>query len=503
MKRFSFTIALCLSVLFLSALSFFSCDILRDGNFEVSHWSPGGGYCDPALVTELSLDFSLEPDRNSVERSFSLTENGSVLPGHFTWQRQRVIFKPSAPLLANRDYCITLKTDAQDVRGLSLERQFQSVFTTRIGGKRPLLLASVPEDGGIIEQERGTVTLIFSEPANRSSLQSLSFFPSITGTWSLEQDGYSAVFTPLENWTNGREYRLTIGSALQDKTELEAGRTYAIYFTAGVDFSPPELTAASAIDADGNTAFILADSNGTAAEISGWERNYRLSLFFSEPVDSSSVSSALSCEPSLDMITETVPGYSDMFIFNFSEPPVYGVSYTLTLRQSVRDKAGNTMGKNIIWHILADGENSKPPVLRGLRFPKIPGSSSDMLTFTTNNLFADFPVSGDNYPFETGVNIRMELYFETAPGAVVDLISLMDCFRFNATNSALSFSPRLMNNIPNATPVPGWENYRCVEIQGVLTNHTFMGMVTIETSAGLKDNLGNKSTQAFRFLLLK
>ncbi|MDR2701576.1 MAG: Ig-like domain-containing protein [Spirochaetaceae bacterium] len=497
MKRFSFAIIVCVSV--------FSCDILRDGIFEVSHWSPGEGYFDPALVTEISLDFSLEPDRNSVERSFTLTENGRALPGHFTWQDRRMIFTPSVPLAANKDYCITLKTDAQDTRGLSLERQFERAFTTRNGGMRPLLLASVPEDGGIIEIERGKVTLIFSEPVTRNSLQSLSFSPSISGAWSLEQDGHGAVFTPLENWTNGRVYRLTVGTALQDKTELEAGRSYAVHFTAGTDYTPPELISASAIDADGNTAFVLTAADGTAAENSGWERNCRLSLVFSEPVDSTSVNSALSCEPSLGMTAEAKPGYSDTFIFRFSEPPVYGASYTLTLRQSVRDKAGNTMGKNIVWHILADGENSRPPVLRGLRFPKKPGSTSDLLTFTTENQFADFPVGGDSYAFDTGISVWMELYFETAPGAVIDLLSLMDRFRFNATNSALSFSPRSIidSSFSAASPAPGWERYHRVEIRGVLTNYPYMGMVTIETTAGLKDSFGNKSAEAFRFLLLK
>jgi hypothetical protein len=416
-----------------------------------------------------------------------------------------MVFTPSAPLAVNKDYCITLKTDAQDIRGLSLERQFEGVFTTRDGGRRPALLASVPEDGGTIETERGKVELTFSEPVNRLSLQNLSFSPSISGVWSLGENEYSAVFSPLEDWINGREYSLTVGTALQDKTELEAGRSYTVHFTAGTDYTAPELISASALDVKGVPAIVLSAATGTAEINSGWEKDHWLLLVFSKPVDSVSVSSALSCEPSLGMIPETTPGYSDTITFRFSSPPLYGASYTLSLRQSVRDKAGNAMKENINWHILADGKNSKPPVLRGIRFPTIPGSTSDLLTYTTESLFADFPVSGNTYTFDTGIDAWMELYFETAPGAVVDLLSLMEKFKFSATNGALSFSPRSMKDYSFSAndPVSGWENFHRVEIKGILTNHPYMGMITIEITAGLKDSLGNKSAEAFRLLLLK
>jgi len=127
------------------------------------------------------------------------------------------------------------------------------------------------------------------------------------------------------------------------------------------------------------------------------------------------------------------------------------------------------------------------------------------LVYNTENHFADFPIESYNYPFDIGVNTWIELYFETAAGAAIDPISLMDRFRFTSTNSALSFSPRLimLSAFSVQDPVPGWEDLTRVEIQGVLTNRPNTGMVTIETTAGLRDSLGNRNSETQRFLLLK
>ncbi|MCL1812339.1 MAG: Ig-like domain-containing protein [Treponema sp.] len=486
------------------SLSFFSCDILRNGVFEVSGWNPGNGYHDPSSV-EVCLAFSLDPDRNSVERSFSLSENGKNLSGHFSWRGNRMVFLPASPLMANKDYLITLKTDAQDTKGLNLEREFEAAFTTRNGGIRPMLLGAVPCDGGVIAEDRGRVELLFSSPMNRSSLQYLSFSPSVSGVWALEQDNCLAVFTPSENWITGRSYRLNIGNAIADEKEMETGFEQLLHFSAGIDLAAPELISACALNNSGTAVMILTANNGSVMENTGWEKDYRLGLRFSKPVDSMSAASVLTCDPSLGIIPETPPGYHDFLVFRFSDVPVFGSSYTITLGKTVRDRAGNTMENKILWRIKADGEYSKPPLLKGLRFPKDPASLSELLVYKTGDLFADFPIEGENYSFDRGINTWMELYFETAPSAAIDTLSLMEKLRFSATNGALSFSPRsvAVSGFTVTAPAALWENCFRVEIRGVITNRPYTGMVTIEIGSGLKDSLGNKSAEAQRFLLLK
>ena len=487
-----------------------SCDILRNGTFDVIGWSPGSGYHDPSAI-EVMLAFSLEPDRNSAERSFSLSENGQNLSGHFSWKGNRMVFAPAAPLAANKDYLITLKTDAMDTKGLNIERQFEAVFTTRNEEGRPSLISAIPADDGIMTEERGRVELLFSSPMNRSSLQHLSFSPSISGVWALELNNSLAVFTPQENWSNGRSYRLTIGSAAAGENEMEMGFEQTLHFSAGIDLAAPELLSAFALDNCGNTIRALIPDDGSIAENSEWEKDYKIGLQFSKPVDSVSVTSAFNCEPSLGVVSEMQPGYCDFLVYRFSDAPVFDSLYTVSLGKTVRDRAGNTMKDKIVWRIRADGKKSKPPVLKGLRIPKDPASFSELLVYSAGDLFADFPIEGGYYSYDTGINTWMELYFETAFDAandvisLIDVLSLMEKFKFSATNGALSFSPRsvIVSDFSAADPVPLWENCYRMEIRGVMTNHPYTGMVTIEIGAGLTDNFGNKSAEAQRFLLLK
>ncbi|MDR1142622.1 MAG: Ig-like domain-containing protein [Spirochaetaceae bacterium] len=490
----------------IAALLCSGCDILRDGPFEVAAWSPGDGYHNPAGL-EVALAFSQEPDKTSVERSFSLSENSRIVSGHFSWSGSRMIFNPASPLEADRDYLIVLKTGAQDTKGLSLERQFEAAFTTRPGTTRPRLLETVPPDGGIMAEERGPVELFFSSPMDRSSLQYLSFSPAISGVWALEGDGRRAVFTPSENWTVDREYRLSAGTELADAADLETGRPYVLHFSAGTDRTGPELLAAYAVDPEGNSTLVLEPFDGSASENRGWERTCRLKLVFSEPVDTVSVGAALDSTPALGMILESSPGYEDTLVYRFSDAPAYGSSFTLSLEKTVRDRSGNTMAARILWYIRADGGASSPPVLKGMRFPLFPGAAegADLAVFTPENQFADLPVRGEYYPFDTGVSTWIELYFALSPGAVVDTFSLMNVFRMTATNGALSFSPReiRISGFTLSDPAAGWEGLCRVEIRGVLTNKPYTGMVTVEVGAGLSDSLGNAGGEAYRILLLK
>jgi hypothetical protein len=477
-----------------------SCDLLRGGSFEVIAWSPGPGFHGEDIF-EVSLTFSLDPDRVSVERSFSLTENTSPVTGLFIWEGSKLIFRPHSPLEKNADYLMTLKTDAQDRKGLSLERQFETAFTTRPEGGRPLLLETIPPEGGILGGERDGVDLLFSAPLARNSLTALSFAPSIAGVWSLEDGGRRARFSPSESWTIGGEYRLTLGSALASDTGLSTGREYNLHFSAGLDREAPELLSARG-EEDGAAVISLSES----AENAGWERKWKLALHFSEEVNLASLVEALSCEPSLGLVLDTPPGFSDRAVFSFTETPVHGTSFTLKLGKGLKDRAGNVSAAARTWKIRADGAASKAPVFMGIRLPLEPGEADEKVRiYSRADLLENLPLSETFFPFDTAVPVWIELYFETAPGASPVLLSLMDRFSIGATNRALGFSPREFRDggFTMAEPAEGWESMVRIEVRGGLTNRPSMGMVSFETGQGLEDSLGNISAESFRILLLK
>jgi len=133
---------------------FTSCDILRFSLFEVSSWSPGGGYhADPESL-EVSLSFSRDPDIASAEKHFSLSTDGEQVRGDFRWEGRKMYFTPFVPLEANREYSAGLSAAAHDKKGLSMDRDFEGRFTTREDSTRLRIESFTPEMEGIMDSSR-------------------------------------------------------------------------------------------------------------------------------------------------------------------------------------------------------------------------------------------------------------------------------------------------------------------------------------------------------------
>jgi hypothetical protein len=103
------------------------------------------------------------------------------------------------------------------------------------------------------------------------------------------------------------------------------------------------------------------------------------------------------------------------------------------------------------------------------------------------------------------VETWVELYFDMAPGAAVNLFSLMDLFRIEATNGALKFVPRSVwaSGFTWAAPHAPWAGYTRVELKGVLINYPASGLVRFIVEKGLEDSRGNQSAGAFELPLVK
>ncbi|MDR0655590.1 MAG: Ig-like domain-containing protein, partial [Treponema sp.] len=132
------------SALILSSLCFSACDLLRLSPFEVLSWNPGEGFMEEPGNIEVSVLLSHDPDRLSVERYFSLSEDGTNLEGDFLWEGERVYFIPRAPLERNHEYVISITAEAKDRNGLSMDRSFEGSFSTRPPVSRPKLLSVFP-----------------------------------------------------------------------------------------------------------------------------------------------------------------------------------------------------------------------------------------------------------------------------------------------------------------------------------------------------------------------
>jgi hypothetical protein len=504
-------------ILFFSAsiILFASCDILRSAYFEIDSWTPEAGYKPESENITISVLFSHEPDRPSVEKTFSLTEDGLSREGIFSWSGNRLTFHPFYPLEINRDYVLTISTDARDTEGVSLDKKFELRFTTRAEGARPIFHGVSLSDLEIIEHDRKELYFFFSEPVPvNACINHITLSPSQGGIWHTEDEGKTAVFTPAEPWPRSTQFKITVSSSFYDNRGRILGQEWESRFRTGDDETKPVLLSASrvfdGIPSKGITAAVLPlkDLETSGFENYGWEAGGRLKFVFSEPVNLRSLKSRITTQGAPALEAETDQNFAAEIFFRFDERPAFGSRFLISLNPGIEDEAGNGSDEIKSFRICTDGVYSKPPVLLGIRLPMAPEEPDfeNQLpkVYTLSSFFEDLPIEQTHYPYEKEIRTWIEFYIETSPGASLDLFSVMDKFRLESTNGALSFSPRnVLSSGITRPPVSGWESMYRVEIDGYLTNTVKTGVVSFQMSSGLADDMGNLTGTVFQIPLLK
>jgi hypothetical protein len=497
----------------ISVLIFISCDILRFSLFEVISWTPGYGYQPEIEKIVISLDFSNEPDKTSIEKNFSLTGDGNTVRGNFLWSNNKMVFSPLTPLEKNTDYTINLSSDAHDTKGLSMDETFNRVFTTRPDNTRPVLISNYPEMYSEITDPRTEIKLEFSTSVPLKTLyDNVSFTPLMTGIWRLENDGKLAIFTPLDAWNQNARYEIRFSTSLTDNNGMNIRNDFFCVFSTKSDSEIPYLVSAKRITNKNEQILLIPDKGYSGAaetpvENHDWEKDDKLMLVFSKPLDSLSVKNYISIDDGPNLIMETSTGLQTEHIFKFESIPAYESRFTLRVKPGIKDDTGNESKDEYIFKVFANGKFSKPPTLLGIRMPMAPKSNTnkELIFYEPDALFNTIPITDINYPSGENINSWIEIYFETAEGASVDQFSLMELFRIETSNNVISFSPRQVKftnfTIPN--PYNGMKNYQRIEISGILTNSTNFGIINIQIAAGLKDNLGNKNDKSQRISLIK
>jgi hypothetical protein len=373
-----------------------------------------------------------------------------------------------------------------------------------------------------VSDPRTEVKLLFSIPVLLSTLyENISFSPSMTGSWRLEDGGKLAIFSPAEPWIQNRQYEIRFSTLLTDKNGMNIGNDFLSVFTAGTDHEAPFLLYAKRITKDSDAFTLNAGGFIGAAELpvenQDWEKDDRLLLVFSEPVDSLTVKNYLNVEDASGLVMENSSlitdgrGYSTEFIFKFDSVPVYESRFAFRLKPGVKDLSGNESKNAYIYRIFANGKKSKPPILKGIRMPMSPGKPDLNFFYTgTDSIFKVIPIADENYPSGESIQTWIEFYFETAEGtygekATIDQFSMMELFRIETSNNVVNFSPRQVktSNFSVSAPHPEWESFVRLEIAGNIVNSTNYGLVIFHIGAGLKDSFGNKNENSQKVSLVK
>jgi hypothetical protein len=286
---------------------------------------------------------------------------------------------------------------------------------------------------------------------------------------------------------------------------MNIGSDFISIFTVGTDHEAPYLLYAKKLAKNGDIVELIPDKGYTGAaelpvENYGWEKDDKLCLVFSKPIDGLSLKNYLIAEDAPSLVMETSPDFNTEHIFTFNSVPVYESRFTFRIKPGITDRSGNESRNEYIYRIFANGKFSKPPALVGLRMPMAPNSAdSDFFCAGTDSLFKSIPIKDENYPSGKSIQTWIELYFITAEGALVDTFSLMELFRIETSNNVITFSPLniISSGFSVSEPHQGWKNYERLEITGNIVNSTNFGIINFQISSGLRDSLGNKNEKSF------
>jgi hypothetical protein len=443
---------------------------------------------------ELKIEFSSPPLPDSIRKAFSMTEDGTDLPGDFEFRGTKVIYRPVNGFRKGREYFVLIGTEAEDEKGNSLEREFRYRFHTRKDTEGPLVIRIDPADESVLTLPPETIFLRFSEPVDPNSFgEALRISPSVNHLLRWDTDGAGVEIVPLKPLDEGTRYSLTITTALKDLSRNTMLLPYSATFLYGPDRELPVFSLEWE-NPKGLRGSLNAESPNQS--IAG---DAEFSLIFNKRIAIESVSGFLEINPSLGIsFTPDLRG-RDRGKIIFSRKPEWNKPYTFTVKKGIADSLGNKTGHDTRFPLLFDRDDFKPPVfvrgfLKNNRVYEAIGGDENFTTITLDAL---------NFPVQAEKETELYLVFKVSGKAErLSLVSALEALSVSVSNACAYISVKTMEVLdetaytgsPVYDPVDQTESGErfCALLVGLeIENTTRQGLVTITVNGDLADSLGN------------
>jgi len=331
----------------------------------VTATSPANGATGVPVGSTTSATFSETMNASTITTgTFDLRDaSNAVIAATVTYNAntQTATLAPTSALTAGASYRATVhggSTDprVKDLAGNALAANMTWTFTTATGTTDttpPTVTATSPPNGATNVAVGSAISASFSEAMNASTITTSTFQlldptnASVPATVSYNAETFTATLTPSAPLTAGASYRATLfGGTTDPRVKDVAGNalTANVMWTfatapAVTDTTPPTIT--SVTPADGAT---------------GVNRNTKVIVRFSEPVDPASVNknTFVLRTPSNQVVAGTVTLDSTGTIATFTPTSPLGSTRTFTSSViggagGVKDVAGNPLASTKTW----------------------------------------------------------------------------------------------------------------------------------------------------------
>ena len=452
----------------MAAMIFSSCDLFNHLQHMdppvISGSRPEEGDKDLSDLSSLEIYFSTPMDKVRTEQAFSLQEEGEQVDGSFLWDEKTLSFTPHNGFPDNRDYLVTLKTQAEDCWGNSLEKEWYLNFSTREDRESPALISISPDDFTLLEGTRTALSLSFSEPLDRTSFrEGFTISPDILCAESWNAEGTTITLTPLEDYEEDREYRVSLSTGILDTSgnPLLREEEFLFYTRLG---SKPEV---SSLSIPGIPGELQRKDQGVN---SGLERDPTLLGVFDRSLSKDERDSFLRILPAVEYDAAWNDLFNQCFI-TFPESLSYGEYYELYLQDEC-------------YILLVDGEGSVPlHVTRAVFCPDAAAGSLVMNSLTLNGALG---ASDSDTAF-------FDIYISHSDLSQIDRMSFINAFSLES--SVLSWDYRSLqvwDGSQSPIPDPPPQSHESVVRIHVGVEWTGLGgTVTLKMAEALTDTLGN------------
>ena len=286
--------------------------------------TPADGDAAVTPRTRLTLRFDGPMNPRSVERAVVLRPATAWLPS-WSDDRATLTISPTAPLLPDTGYALTLDTQALSQRFHALDQPITLHFRT---APAPAVVRVLPNDGAADVALDAPISIRFSRmivPVDAlmrpTALPQLRFEPPLAGsvTWL---DQATALFRPTAPMHPGTRYRATLDAALSDIAGVQLSRPFMWNFST----SAP-------------TVLGIAPADGAAAVTP----RATLAITLSQPLDRDSLRASLLITPSTDgdLVLKDLPDGRQLALFAPFAGWLPATSYAVALRAGAVPVGGN------------------------------------------------------------------------------------------------------------------------------------------------------------------
>lgn len=497
---------------------------------------------------KIVVQFTAPPSPQSLDAGLTVTEDGEKMEGQLRIHGDSAEFIPRYGLKAHHDYMVRVEAGTEDVNGHSLMEPFVYEYSTRSHRMEfsVELVAPVEADHRLVEGELhvleglSQIQLEFSSPVDRKSLEEgLSLSPRFDYVLLYANQDCQVTIQPLEQLEVNNRYLVSLSSSVTDRYRNPLPKELGWSFYYGLDVEPPELaffllpqdqeersfwpeTAGLAQVAVSSST--LRDGQGDVEGASPLElaANDWILVEFSEAVDLDVAASALRMEPvSLSQCAVAPPleiklnhehgrqlkvrplWTGDM------ESQCWGSIWRLVVDSRLKDRAGNEMEEPRSIILSYTKESQRPPQFLGALM--VDGAGKLAVLFSPQLPLGEMALDVDAFPTTTEVlpqTVTLHLFFGiSAEAKEIARTSLMEHASIQAANDCCEVT--LKRLVSTAFSQEIYENYlqlltdhggqedtvegtmAMASFQVELLNRDQAGLVTLELSGALKDNLGN------------